>query len=366
MATVSVATFSAVLNVIFGDTLANQYNTAYPILNLFDVEQGANSVNLWPVKFRTRTAGGAYAEGADMASGDYDSNTPLQASHPYAQYRKGARVSGLAQAVSKASGGLALNVDVVQNEIQDAVDSMFLDLSTHLYSGNVGASPAQLAGIAAGIDSSTAAPYAGIDPATYTDWKSAEATIAAASLNIANIRTYLLNPVQDATGTNPDMVLCDRVFFDRVKILADQSGDAPMMYIGGQRRILRDLGVNAVTVDGVPFIYDRFATANTAYGVTRKDIKLVQVPDAAQLYTQDPAQAAANARVIAGVMGELLSHTMQVSEAEIAQMLMAQANRLQPALVEIAKAGDADNFMVKIYMQLKYKRRNSHAKLVLT
>lgn len=365
MATVSVSTFSAVLNIIFADTLANQFNNSYPVLNLFDVENGANSVCLWPVKFRTRTAGGVYAEGADMSSGDYDSNTPLQASHAYAQYRKGARVSGLAQAVSAQSGGLALNIDVVQNEIADAVDSLFLDLSTHLYSGNVGASPVQLAGLAAAIDSSTAAPYAGIDPATYTDWKSAEATIAAASLNIANIRTYLLNPVQDAAGPNPDMVLCDRVFYDKVKVLADQSGDAPMMMIGGQRRLLRDLGVNAVTVDGVPFIYDRFCTSNTAYAITRKDVKIVQVPDATQLYTSDPARAAANARIIAGHVADMLANTMQVSEAEIAQMLMAQSGRLQPAMVEIAKAGDADNFMVKIYAQMKYKKRNSHAKLVL-
>jgi hypothetical protein len=126
------------------------------------------------------------------------------------------------QAVVTANGGLPQNMNLVEHEIKGGVKSLLKDLNTHLYSGNVGASPVQLAGLAAAIDSSTAAAYAGIDPATYSDWKSGEASIAVASLNIANIRTYLFNPIRNAHGLYPDFVLCDEVFYDKVKVLADQ------------------------------------------------------------------------------------------------------------------------------------------------
>lgn len=366
MATLSLSGRSAVMNLIFRDALAAQYNDKYPTLQLFEVEPGSNAVCTWPAVFETRTAGGAFAEGADMSSGDYDSNTTLQASQSWAFYRKGARLSGTVQAVVGANGGLPLNMNLVESEIKDATKSLFKDLNTHLYSGNVGASPVQLAGLAAAIDSSTAAPYAGIDGATYTAWKSGEATIAAASLSIANIRTYLLNPVRNAHGLNPDFVLCDEVFYDKVKVLADQSGEVPFMYMNGQRVILRDIGVNAVMVDGVPFVYDRFCTASTAYAITREHIKLVQLPPISGLYTGDEVLAAQNAAVMSGIIAGMEANSLMVSEAEIMQALLAMSRRIQPVMEPLAKTGDADNYMIKWYGQIKIKRRDTHAKLVLT
>jgi hypothetical protein len=366
MATLSLANRSAVMNLIFRDSLAVQFNDKYPALQLFEVESGSNAVCTWPAEFETRTAGGAYAEGADMASGDYDSNTTLQASQSWAFYRKGARLSGTVQAVVSANGGLPMNMNLVESEIKGGVKSLFKDLNTHLYSGNVGASPVQLAGLAAAIDSSTAAPYAGIDGATYTSWKSGEGSIAVASLSIANVRTYLLNPVRNAHGLNPDFVLCDEVFYDKVKVLADSSGEVPFMYMNGQRVILRDIGVQAVMVDGVPFVYDRFCTTNTAYAITREHIKIVQLPPVTGLYTGDEAVAASNANVIANMVAGMEANSLMVNEAEIMQALLAMSRRIQPVMEPLAKTGDADNYMVKWYGQIKVVRRDTHAKLILT
>lgn len=366
MATLSLADRSAVMNLIFRDSLAVQFNDKYPSLQLFEVESDGNAVCTWSAEFETRTAGGAYAEGADMASGDYDSNTTRQASQSWARYRKGARLSGDVQAVVTQNGGLPQNMNLVEHEIKGGVKSLLKDLNTHLYSGNVGASPVQLAGLAAAIDSSTAAPYAGIDGATYTTWKSAEASIAVAALNIANLRTYLFNPIRNAHGLYPDMVLCDEVFYDKVKILADQSGEVPFMYMNGQRVILRELGVNAVMVDGVPFVFDRFCTTNTAYAITRDHIKIVQLPPSAALYTGNEALAAANATVIANMIAGMEANSLLVSEAEIMQALLAMSRRIQPVMEPLAKTGDADNYMVKWYGQMKAIRRDTHAKLILT
>ena len=42
------------------------------------------------------------------------------------------------------------------------------------------------------------------------------------------------------------------------------------------------------------------------------------------------------------------------------------AGRLMPTIVALSRTGDAVKFMVKIYAQLKWKRRNAFGKLVLT
>ena len=64
-----------------------------------------------------------------------------------------------------------------------------------------------------------------------------------------------------------------------------------------------------------------------------------------------------------GLLFELCPEGMP---AEVMQALLAMSRRIQPVMEPLAKTGDADNYMIKWYGQIKVIRRDTHAKLVLT
>ena len=62
------------------------------------VEQGSGKACFWTAKFTGRTDAVGFVEGADMIAGDFDAEVREDATLSWAQYRKGAQVSGLANA----------------------------------------------------------------------------------------------------------------------------------------------------------------------------------------------------------------------------------------------------------------------------
>lgn len=360
MAALELAGISAVLNIVFMDMIADQIRRDVLLPNLLEVTDDINPACQWNAKFSGRTAGGAYLEGADMVDGDFDQHLRKSASLAWAEYRKGAKVTGLAQAIAAAQGRgggqLGVATDVLYEEIKDAVDDLAKDISVHTYSGDVTSSPTQIEGLARAIDST--GTYAGLSRGTYTEWASAENSLAEADLSIANLREKLHRPVKDACGMYPEFVVVDGATFDLVGGL-----------FGSERRYLTTVntaargavelsklagGFRAIEVDGIPYIEDRHCTAGTLYALHSTAVS----------YRQMPAFASAmEIGTVRQAVKDLIGVTLE--EDQIRSMLARGSKRLQPTIKMLGSAGDNEKAMVKVYAQLRNRYPNRTGKLTL-
>lgn len=356
MATLSLSAISVAMSILLMDGLTKQFRQDIPLLHLLNIKTGAGKALFWNPKFDARSAGGAYAEGADMSDSDYDSHTRVQATLAWAAYRAGAKVSGLAEAVS-ASGGYAGGASVFQEELEDAIDKVATDLGTDLYGGDPTAAPTELAGAATAIDSS--GTFASIDPTSYTGWAAGENAIATADLSIQNIREKLFRPVKDATGRRPDFVTLAGDIYDSVAALFDDKAEVREISVGGNTvDIVQSFGGQGFYVDGVPFIEDRFATASTMYAWSSRFVEIVQLP--AVKPNVDAAEVVAAIKQLTGV-------DVQVADVEARIRSMREnPGALIPFVEMLSQTGDAYKAQVKVYVQLKWKRRNAFSKLILT
>lgn len=357
MATLARADISAAMSLILQDPMADQFRRDVPLVHLLTVlNNGKNDTLTWNPKFDGRTAGGAYAEGADMADADYDSHDRAKASLNWAAYRAGAKVSGLAMSVaSDGYAGDGMNGDLFDEELVDAIDKIATDVGTDLYAGDPGATPVELAGAALAIDG-TASTFATLASSTYGDWLAAENSIASTALNIQALRDNLLRPVKDATGRNPDFVTCPGNLFDDVKDLYEDKAEIvqEIRVRDGMINIMKAAGAEAVMVDGVPFIEDRFCTASTFYSWTARDVAIVQLP--AKGPRRNPQRIVEAIKALTGV---------DVTVTEVEQR-MRRSGVVIPTIEFLAQTGDAYKAMVKVYLQLKWRTRNGFAKLTIT
>lgn len=355
MATVSRADVAGVFNLMFMDDMSTQFRQDTTLLRLLEVEPGANENCTWKAKFNGRSAGGAFAEGADMADSDFDAHDRVRAALNWAEYRKGAKISGLATALAAASGYAGPNgIGLDMEEINDAIDSLAVDLAVDVYAGDPTASPVELAGAAIAVDSNTGVSFASIDPSTYGAWVGNEATLAQSAITESTLRTNLLSPVRADTGRNPDLVMCPLDLFDIAKDVAGESADTLVVRSPvGPVDLVRDMGCQVVVIDGVPFVYDQHCTASTFYALTLRDIHIKQVP--AKLPSPQRLQ-----EVMKALTGT------EIPIPEIIGRIQQGQRRLQPSVEALAQTGDAYKFMVKVYLQLCWRRRNSHAKLTIT
>lgn len=358
MATLSRADIAAAMSLLLQDKSQNQFRKDLVLLNMIRKRRGRNAVLVWNPKFNARTAGGAYAEGADMADGDFDSHTRTQASLSWSEYRKGVKVSGLAMAVT-ADGyvsSVEASGDLFDEELVDAIDDLALDLAVHSYSGDPTASPVELAGAAIAVDG-TAGTFAGLASGTYADWIATENTLATASLSFEAIKQYLIRPVKDATGRDPSAIFCDGTTWDRVEGLFEEKAEVVNEVLTPNGMFnLKSVGARAIVVRGVPLIEDRHCTANTLYSLTLDDIEFHQLPS--KTPGRDPKAVVAAIKALTGV---------DVAPEDVMKRMQSQGDgAITPTIEFLAQTGDAYKAMVKVYGQLKWRRRNSHAKLTLT
>lgn len=355
MATLTRAGISAVLNLTFGEAAADHIRRDCLPVNLFDVVNESNELATWPVKTTGRSAGGAYAEGADMADADFDAHLKTKASLAIANYWKGVKISGNAMAAAAANGTRVFDSSLWNDELTDAVDDLAKDLSTDFYGGNVGASPAEIEGLERAITTGT---YAGVNPATYLEFKSAVNTTPLASLSFKTTRDNLIRPFKDACGEYPLFVLCDSTFFDAYgDLFGDQRRYVSDVRSAGGGMVKLSGGFRALEMDGgVPLIEDRFCTSQTAYAFGR---------DAAQ-WVQQPAVGSPEeeAHLVVQAIKALTGTDLPLDE--VVASIRARSRRLMPKIEMLGKTGDNVKAMVKVYAQLRVKRRNRTAKLTLT
>lgn len=357
MATLS--DLSAVMSVAHQDRLMKQFSTEAVLLNLLPIEDGIGKNCAWDVKFDGRTAGGPYAEGAAKSDGDFDTHTRVNAVLSWAQYRKGAKVSGLAQAAAASIGGTPLyggEMDAFLEELGDALEELAVELAGDLYAGNPAASPTELAGAALAVAAGSSA-FAAIDPDDHPTWVAGVDSVASGSLTFSALRTKLFRPVKNATRRLPDFCTCPGAIFD---ILLDKFEDTAetvseiRTYGRGVVALERLAGARAISLDGVPFIEDPHCTTGYIYAWNSAMVKIRQLPPKG--ITMDPAR-------MVRTFAEL---GIPLTEQDIVARLSERQGRIAPAIDLMGKSGDSDEAYVKWYGQLVWRRRNAFAKLQIT
>jgi hypothetical protein len=357
MAGAVLSDISAVMNLVFGDSLANQMRRDVILPNLVRVENDANSTCTWPVKFTGRNTASAKAEGFDAADGDYSTDLRKQATIVWAEYFAFAKVSGLSQALAAATraGG---SYDLLSSELRDAVEELAVLISSDTYAGNDGDTPAEIEGLANAIDST--GTYAGLAQGSYSEWASGEDTLASASLSLGNLRTKLHRKFKDGCGFWPEFVVTTPTVFDQVCALFPENSRNIIDQVTTSARGTVNLkaigGYRAVEVDGIPYIEDRHCTASTLYAIHSDFLSYQQVPAAGS----GVSSAFSVQQSVKALTGDMLPL------GEIEAMLARGASRLQPVIEPLGKTGDNMKVLVKWYGQLKLRRRNAAAKLLLT
>lgn len=359
MATLNLADFSAVMNLIYGDRAVKQFRTDLVLANLLAVDNDKNSTCTWPAKFFARSSAGPRNEGHDAVDGDFTHNDRLQATLAWAQYFGYAKVSGLSQALAAANGGPGIDVDALEEEVDDALDELSQVVGADLYAGNVGASPIEFEGLARAVDST--GTYAGISQGAQADWASGENSIALASISVDNIRTQLHRPFKDATGKWPEFDVCPGNVWDAVAALFnDQTRqniavDEVMTSARGLVNLKAAGGFRAIMVDGVPLIEDKDCTANTMYSLHSRWLSIRQVPAAGSSMHPSTMQ-----RILKNLTG------IDMPEDDVAEMMRSTAGFLQPSIEALDKTGDNMKVMAKVYAQLRLTRRQAASKLIFT
>lgn len=356
MAGAVLSTISAVMNLVFGDPIADQMRRDVILPNLLSVVEDRNATLSWKVKFTGRNTAAAKAEGYDAVGGDYSTDLRKPASLAWAEYFSFASVSGLSQALAALNAGAGF--DELGEELSDAVKELSVLLSSDSYAGTVGSSPTQLSGLGEAIDST--GTYAALAQGTYSEWASGENSLAAASLSISNLRTKLHRPFKDGCGQWPEFVICPPTQFDLICALFPEQTRLMVDVVNTRARGAVNLkaigGYRAVEVDGIPYIEDRHCTASTLYAVHSDYLSYRQIPAA--------GSSVSSAFTVQQALRDLTGDNLPLQEVE--SMLAARSGRLVPYLEVLGKTGDNMKVMVKWYGQIKLKRRNAAAKLLLT
>lgn len=374
MATLSKADVGVAMSLILDGQMTDQFRRDMILGNIIKVEEGYNENLTYKAKMSGRTAGGAYAEGADMADADFDSHTRRQVVLPWAQYRTGAKVSGLAMATSAARGVYTPQDgagSLFTEEVRDGIDKLAVDIGSDVYGGNETATPAELAGALRVIGDSLGAPaaFGGLTSATDAEWAGnygttvlanfTKANIGTANDPFATIRSQLFRPIKDATGRDPDFCTCPGAIFDAIRNLYNDPEQVMTETITVPGRPTINLkqvsGARAIIFDGVPIIEDRHATAGNLFGFTAADMCFKQVP-AVQPDGFSIGNVREAIRMLTGV-------DVEVDEIE---RKLRMGGSLRPTIELLAQNGDAYRAQIKIYLQLKWRSRNGHGRLEFT
>lgn len=356
---VTIATIAAALNVLHASTYQRAFRTDSAVLNLIPfVEAPAGKNLVWSVKFDARTAGGAVADGADMESADFDTHDIRDANLPWAIYRSGVKINDGAHDIS-AQQNNGFDLTLFQDEADDALGKIRNDMSAHAFSGNPGASPAQLGGLARVVDDGED-NYAGIlnGSGQAEDWAGHVGSLNEGSYTLSELHREVIRPIINATGKRPDFILADTDEFDYIADLVDSNSETMQQMIasGPYGFIQSQVGTRIVIAKGVPVIEDRHCTTKNLYGITRASIRFRYIRVARPAVT--PAEVAVAVKMLTGHLPP---------EAEVVERMHVTESAFGPVLVPLDKTGLSSKLMLRTpLVQLEARRRDAHSRAVVS
>jgi hypothetical protein len=360
MATVDFAGLNPALASFFADRISGQINRSVTLAQILPVklDRGQGKNVQFIAKFGTST-GAAVADGANVSTFNNDSKVPgvLQ----YAIYSDAFKVTGLARAAAAAAGNPAQLADIYMDEMGDSVERLAKIVSQHLWTGNAGASPAQVAGLLAASNAALGATgtYAGIARGTYAQWASNSidvTTVLAGGDPLGSVPGYdnnkliivalrkLRTAITIASGKMPDVVVMGPALFEKFALAGQQNRRwvDQVRLNGGMIKL--DYGLNALDFDGMPVIEDVDCPAGSAVMLNTKEMYIQQLPDSA-----DAVNGALG-------MAQLAGTPDQINRLDGRTRLSA---RVQPLAIN----GDAFPFALYCYLQLVVLQPNCMGQL---
>jgi hypothetical protein len=286
MATVDLASLTAVLQRRFEPDVVSQIQRAAPMLQVLgpNVRDADSHVIQWDVKFGSASAGSAaaIAEGADVSTFNTDTKVPAVLS--FGTYHDAFEITGKAIASAIASGNPAALAALFESEIRDSAMRLSHALATEFYSGD--GSGERMMGLLGGaiLDSGT---YAAINRATYPQWRGNIRANGGVPRAVSfELLRGLSTDVYKACGLRPNFIVCGPSTHDQYGSL-----------FGPQRRYITDIntpggvmklsgGYRALEFDGVPLMEDvncpegKFLFLNLDYLLFR------QLPQPGQVVTR--------------------------------------------------------------------------------
>lgn len=341
--TILYSNISGILNTAFEPQITTQLNRATVLARLLPKKPAIGKAVNWVARVdgTTNNTAGAVSDGASVTTHDYD--VKVQASLQYCTYSDAISLGGRAIMAALNSGGPDALVDLLGEEVENAIERVAQAINTDLYTGSGGTSPETLAGLS-GLAIDNSASYAGIartGGGSYATWQS---TVNANGGVSRALSLQLMRDVRRsifvACGQKPDLIVCDPIQHEAYgNLLGANRRYVQEVQMNGQM-IKLDGGYQALEFDGIPVIEDKDAPSGRMFFLNTRYINLRVLPDAMQ-------------RIAGGTNG--MAEIQGNEEEQLGGGPLGLSARIQPLAIN----GDARPFQLLTYLQLQVQRPNA-------
>jgi hypothetical protein len=339
---------TAVLVALFLDQIINQINRAVVLAQILDVKPGTGKNIQWPIKTGQETPDTApIPDGADVTQFNQDDKDP--AVLQYNTYHDAFVVTGRAIAAAQAAGNPSQLAQVVVDELGDSIQRLARAIARDCYTGPgtvnrihglyaVGNEPIGDQGSYGGVSRAAVPQWQGnVVPAGGADLTA----IGANGIREAfNFMRELEKTIYDASGTTPDLYICDSTQHARLGLAFQQERRYVQEVTRGDGTVVKlDGGYQVLEFDGKPIIRDVLHPPQRVSALNTGVVYLSQLPDG-----PDAANRAMGSVQLQGT-----------PEAQFGVQKVPLTARLQP----LAITGDAYKYALYVYPQLWVKRPNA-------
>lgn len=269
----SLASLTPYLAVQIRDEIVKAYNRRAPLMRVFPsrATNGQNSTWEWESDAALVET---FADGADVVN--YGSDLPHIAALNWANYRANFRLTDLARAAARASGGPGALVNLWAHNMVNSISKMASVLNKDAYSGPGGNA---LTGLDTALDNANT--YAGVDRtlagnAGFRSTVIDPGTPTAVTLGL--IRDDL-RVIYELSGEMPKFAIVNPTTYNKVGALFDNQRFYMVDILSTARGEVRlDASIGGIIVEGCTFLRDKDATAGRIYYLNPDSVAFAYVP----------------------------------------------------------------------------------------
>lgn len=341
MALLTAAALANVLTQQFAPRIQSQINNSCVLLSQLDVKEGAGQVIAFSARFPRSVLPAAFAEGDDVGETEFQSDTRVPATLPWARYRAGIKLSGLSEDVAASANGSPEEVmNLFESELDDAIEHLTSKINKDLWSG--AGTGNTIAGLVGGGVLAATGSYAGLLQSTYSLWAAQVSANggtprALTKTLVDGMETSLFNAApskSDLIIASPDIAqkyesLFDATIRQRPVNLSEGRADLAVM------RLSDVPGDTGLSYKGIPVFRDKDAPAGTFSFLNRKYLHVKTLP--------------MRNRQMADAVAEDKGRTLASEGTRIP---------LHVKIEPLGKTGDSRKFQIVVTLQLVCTRRN--------
>lgn len=330
------ATLAAVSNALsqtYESQIVRQINREAATLRFLPKKFGAGKNVAWDTEFDGALAA-SYADGADVADGDFGVDDNLPATLAWGLYRAPFRATGLAIAAAGSSHSPDTLKNLFEEKMFGAVSKLGSVVNTALFTGTGANSILGLLAANGPLDS--VGTYAGIDRAVQTGWAGNKLANGGTPRAVSfDLLRAMIRSIFTRQGGYPDILICDPLTFDRIAALFDTNRRWMDSVTTAAGEIKLRGGERALDFDGIPIMRDKDCTAGNVVAINTQHVEVRFLPTY-------PSQAAS------GPNG-----TFEIHDD------MGRVSGLPARIEMLGKTGDTEKAYAKVYVQVRNNRPNS-------